>query len=194
MTWPWIVAFVTLSVVVIFTLFLQVGTTKRISALIGQGQDDDASVRRGPASGLKPGEQLGEFRAPSSTGVLVDSTSLLGKARIYLFLGRNCSPCDVLAAELNDGEDSPRLPHGLELVVIVRSMEEASDLGLAHPLLVLIDREGHVFSTFRNSATPRAFLVSASGLVIDKDVPNHRRDVNDLARTSVSSAGLEVNN
>jgi hypothetical protein len=106
------------------------------------------------------------------TGVEIDSSTLIGREQVILFLSDGCSYCRRLA----DGTHQVRIEPGQTRIAICqggsRQASSFVDL-LASDVAVLADPDGELFSSFAISSTPSAVVVDRTGRVSGSGGPRH---------------------
>lgn len=178
MTGPWVSAFVALWIVVLFMLFLQVGLLRRTAAIL-----ERAEGRSGvwsPASmGVPPGASIPDFEAADADGSQFESWSQFGRRAIYLFVEEDCEPCRSLLDDMvRQGTwDIP----DVDLITLVEG--DLSGLAIPRDLGRLLTQAQDVAEKFGTSATPHAFAVDESGIVVEKSIPNSFEELRSLAKT-----------
>jgi hypothetical protein len=177
MSSPWLVAVVTLWVVVLTLVFLNLGVVRRLSVLT-----DLVHSRLQPIGpeGLDPGSVVPPFRARDPAAGVVESGDLIGSPILFVFLKPGCAPCQGLVDELRLG--SQELPP----VRVVAVMDDVPESGSWIPLpgvQALLDADGSASRAFHNSAVPQAFAVDPGGKVTGRRVANSIGDLRELARS-----------
>jgi len=121
--------------------------------------------------GLAPGTPAPDFRLPDLTGRLRRLKEFRGRRLLLVFSDPECEPCDALAPELVKLYLRHRAKN-LAVVMISRGEPEANRLkALEHalPFPVLLQRHWEVSKRYGMFATPIAYLIDESGVIV-KDV------------------------
>jgi hypothetical protein len=178
MSGTWVSAFVALWVVVLIMLFLQIGLLRRTAGVLERVEGRSGAWS--PASmGVPPGASIPDFEAADADGSMFESRSQVGRRAIYLFVEEDCEPCRSLLDDMVQ-HGSWSMPE-VDLISLV----EGDLLGLAipHDLGRVLTQAQDVAEKFGTSATPHAFAVDESGIVVEKSIPNTFEELRALANT-----------
>jgi hypothetical protein len=181
MTAPWIAAILGLWAVVLLIAALGVGLLRRATATLEGTQALLRGMTRKPdVGGLTEGARLRDFDAIDAHGGRVHSASFRGQPTIYLLMDNECGPCEELERELTRDLD---WLDGIRLVAIFEGGDHPHDSALPSEVEVLFQRAAEVSSAFESSATPHAFAVDGTGVVVAKTVPNSVEHLRELAQS-----------
>ncbi len=172
MTTPWVIAFLSLSIVVLTVCVLMLGLSSRIMERLGQLEAALAPMATLPFTGPNIGDvpprlPLGLSRVPGREDTLV------------LFLEFGCQPCRVLAEDL---KRHPISSPGVTTVVVVDDTRLLSRNSISENLSILTDSGRAIAESWGVNGTPVAFFLSAQGKVTARTNPNSVADVNRLLR------------
>jgi hypothetical protein len=120
------------------------------------------------------------------TGAEIDSSELIGREVVILFLSDGCAFCRRLA----DGtRQVPVEPGQTRIAVCYSGPREASAFVelLASDIAVLADSDGAVLSSFSISGTPAAVVVDETGRVSGSGGPRHSGELAALISTARDS-------
>lgn len=187
MSLPWIIAFALLTLCVLVTAALVLGTLRRISGVLEQAEvrlrDVTLMGGSGPA-GLEPGASLPTFRAETLDRDLVTDADLRGAPAVLLFLSSDCPPCRALAHELRRRSDV-----GIHLYVVLGRIDEARELRLTGLENILLQGDGQLSQAFKTRATPHAFVFDAAGALVAAGTPNTYDHLRNLTRGVLEGGG-----
>ena len=162
MTPSWIAAFSALWAVVMLLAFLVLGTLRRVTAALEQ-------VRTAPELGAAPTTTVEPFELYDDQGSAITSDELLVEpATILLFVKPGCTPCLTLIEELEGV--GPRVEE-IPFYVVAPESSQVEELEPPPGLRMLYERDESVTRVFSNGATPQAYAVGSSRLVLDRRVP-----------------------
>jgi peroxiredoxin len=117
------------------------------------------------------------------TGAEIDSSDLIARETVILFLSHGCPDCRRLA----DGTRQVPVDPGQTRIAVCHSgPREASAFAdvLAADFVVLADPDGTVFSAFGITATPAAVVVDRTGRVGGSGGPRHSGELASLVSTA----------
>lgn len=180
MSGAWIVAYMILLTVVVLMGILLVGTLRRISPLLEQAE---AKLRLMPSelapAGLPPGTAVPHFESQGLDGSAFGASDLRGTPSVVLFVDADCEPCRGLVAELKrygvDDVDT-------RVVAVVDNPSDGASLRAIPGVTVIRQAEREVARVFQSSVTPQAFVVDATGVVVESGNPNSLEDLRELVR------------
>lgn len=180
MSGPWIAAFVVLWTVVALLVFLVLGLLRRVSGVL---EGAEMRLRSSPISMLTGGLAIGEvveaFSLTDAAGKSVRSDALLANGAVIVFMEHDCEPCQALATSLREWEGSRFVR---PVFVALNEAERGEwDLGEAVTLVYQDDRQAS--EALQNNATPQAFAVDSSGVVVAKSVTNSAAALTELVRS-----------
>lgn len=178
MSAAWIAAFVALAALSVLTALVVIGTLRRVSVV---PQQAESRLRELPSDfgpgGLPTGMFIPDFEAVTGEGARFTSADLRGIPSVLVFLSSGCAPCRTLAAEL---EDATAARLGVRLLIVLRDSSERRDLGLDSTLEFVFQSDGAVSRAFATSATPHAFVIDPTGIVVASGTPNSVRGLEEL--------------
>ena len=178
MSAPWVSAFVALWVVVLILLFLQVGLLRRTAGVLERVESRSGAWS--PASmGVPPGASIPDFEAADADGSMFESRSQFGRRAIYLFVEEDCEPCRALLDEMVQ-HGTWNMPE-VDLITLVEG--DVTALAIPRDLGRVLTQAQDVADRFGTSATPHAFAVDESGIVVEKSIPNTFEELRVLANT-----------
>jgi hypothetical protein len=183
MSSAWIAAFAALAFVTLTTAVVVLGLLRRAVAVLEQVQGGNDAAGKGAPSGtaLEPFE----LRDDDGAGVVSDELIARGPT-IFLLLEEWCDPCVALAEELAMKEVGESVD-GVQLVAVVGQAHERRRLALPASMRIFYPADERVVEAFRWRASPLAFLVDETGLVLDRLVPNGVGQLQVLARRSAGT-------
>src|SRR5262245_33864985 len=143
----WIVAFVTLWLVVIALAVIVLGVLRQVTPILERVAASPPAMADRIRLGPSIGERLPHFSARGAGGGPVDDRQLLGRPNLLLFVSPSCAPCSELCAELSHsqlgnladqltvitetgGAGVLTIPEGVR--VLTESASEVSDALAAH--------------------------------------------------------------
>ncbi len=180
----WIAAFAALALVSLTTAIVVLGLLRRAVAVLDQAQSGSDAAGKG----VPPGTTLVPFGLRDDEGAAVSSTELIERwPTIFLLLEEWCDPCVALARELAMNEVAETLD-GVLLVAVVGKAHERRRLPLPASMRIFYPVDDGVVEAFRWRASPLAFFVDETGLVLDRIVPNVVGQLQVLARRHAGAA------
>jgi hypothetical protein len=178
MTLPLLPAFLVLWAIVLFQGLIILGlvrTLRELQSVVESGR----LPQRLPVGALGPDFSGTDLR----TGADIDSSKLIGRDLVILFLSDGCPSCRRLA----DGtRHVPVKPGQTRLAVCHGGARDAStfvDL-LASDFAVLADSDGAVFSSFAITGTPAVVVLDQRGTVSGSGGPRHSGELAALISTA----------
>jgi hypothetical protein len=129
------------------------------------------------ASGAAVGSTIAPFDLVDGEGRKLAWTELVQERTIFLFMSKRCTACEDLAGRLGPRQDVDGVP----LVVVMDDAAEAGVEGLPSGLRVLYERDGAATRALGNRATPQAYVVDRSGVVLGRTVPATLEELRNLA-------------
>lgn len=180
MTVPWMIAFGSLAATVVLLGILEVGTLRRVTAVLERAEEALRYRIIAPEiGGVAVGTSLPSFEVEDAEARRLISTQLLEKPTIFLLMDSSCAPCSQLAANLEASQLSlePRL-----VVIIDRAGNDSYVAALPAATVVYRFDDGP-FDAFESRATPHAFAVDQDGIVRGRVVPNAPDDLISLAES-----------
>lgn len=176
MSGPWVAAFAALWLVTLLNTAVVLGGLRRIANVL-----ERAEARlpgEGPAFGAAVGSAIDPFDLVDEGGRELGWAELVREPTIFLFMSKHCAACDGLAEHLAGSREQV---DGVPLVVVVDDGAEARPEGLPPDLSVLYQRDGAATRALDNRATPQAYVLDPSGVVLGRRVPATLDDLRDLA-------------
>lgn len=167
MTLPLVPAFLVLVAIVLFQGLVILGlvrTLRELQNVVESGR----LPRRLPVGAAGPDFQGKDLR----TGAEVNSSELIGREVVVLFLSDGCPSCRRLA----DGtRHVPVEPGQIRIAVCHGGPHEAGNFVdlLANDFAVLADPDGAVFSSFAITGTPAVVVLDQAGAVSGSGGPRH---------------------
>lgn len=178
MSGVWMVAVLSLWVVLLLVLVLVLGLARRILPILERAESvlRNAGGDEGANTGLAPGTVVPDFELARSDGSAVKFSQLVVDAGVFVFVDAHCDPCKRLTGELA-AESAPL--HELRLHLITDE-----PLGMAPPLGVeLLHQSDEAASrAFEQVAYPQAYAVRPDRTVIAREIPGGVADLRLLAR------------
>ncbi len=176
MTWPWMIAFASLTVALLALTVVVTGHLREVSGLLERAefQLSLASSALGGLGGLGQGERVRPFRVQGMDGEIVGSESLLSSPSVILFTEDSCEPCEELAPELEGLE----FPDSVRLIVLHQG-DVVPRVPSGSLLFRQIDRSAS--RAFHNVAAPQAFAIEPGGVVADRLIPISAQQIQGLA-------------
>ena len=185
MTAPWIATVAALWVVVVILAFAVLGALRRATTIFESFE----------ASGVEP-----QFGAPVMSAVepfeLFDRDGKLRTwldfvegATILLFTSPRCPACTELMWRL---EGVGRYVDDVPLTVVMNDTPEGRAVEFPPELHVLYQRDAVATKSFNNRATPQAYVVDGTGIVLDRRVPSSLDDLREMAQFQRTSGRSET--
>jgi hypothetical protein len=177
-TFPVLPALLALWVIVLFQGLIILGLVRTL-------RDLQAAVQSGRLPQRLPvGAEGPRFSGTDlRTGAEIDSSTLIGRELVILFLSDGCSFCRRLA----DGTRQVQVEPGQTRIAVCQGgPREAGvfvDL-LASDIAVLADPDETLFSSFAISGTPSAVVVDGSGRISGSGGPRHSGELAALISTA----------
>jgi methylamine dehydrogenase accessory protein MauD len=127
-------------------------------------------------SGLKKGTRAPDFRLPSVQGTEVSLLDYADSKLFLVFMQSGCGPCKNIVPELN----RIQALGGIQVLVIHKGDLEASrkwtsDLQARFP--VLAQEDWTVSKRYQVFATPFAFVIDTTGVIVSKGIINNKEHV-----------------
>lgn len=203
MSTPWIIAFLALWAVVLVTLAVTIGLLRRTGPLLEQLERRlAADAQAEPAAwGAPVDTQVPEFRVAAEngdadTGREMTSAELIRIPTILLFMEEHCGPCQRVARrpaavsalqrrELGGGATEI---DGVPLRVVLDG-ESGRPNWLPTDIPVIYEHRREVSRAFKNRATPQAYLVDPSRLVVRRRVVGSLSDLREMLPTEIKRRG-----
>jgi hypothetical protein len=184
-TAPWIATVAALWVVVVILAFAVLGGLRRATTIFESFE----------ASGVEP-----QFGAPVMSAVepfeLFDRDGKLQTwldfvegATILLFTSPRCPACTQLVRHL---EGVGRYVDDVPLTVVMNDTPEGRAVEFPPELHVLYQRDAVATKSFNNRATPQAYVVDGTGIVLDRRVPSSLDDLREMAQFQRTSGRSET--
>jgi hypothetical protein len=184
-TAPWIATVAALWVVVVLLAFAVLGALRRATTIFESFE----------SSGVEP-----QFGAPVMSAVepfeLFDRDAKLQTwldfvegPTILLFTSPRCPACTELVERL---EGVGRYVDDVPLTVVMNDTPEGRAVEFPPELHVLYQREAVATKSFNNRATPQAYVVDGTGIVLDRRVPSSLDDLREMAQFQRTSGRSET--
>jgi hypothetical protein len=170
MSAPWIAASIALWAVVVLLGLIVLGTLRRITIVLERAESHLRTSPEGAGpGGLESGTKLPDFEGITLEGSPFTRDHVLGTPAVLVLLSRNCPACRALEKDLAE-----RDLFGLEarVIAVVGEHADAERLATVTGLEVVLQRDRSIARAFSSSATPHAFAIDASGVVIRSGTPN----------------------
>ncbi len=178
MTWPWIVAVVTLWLFALTLAVLVLGLLRRMSEFLETAQSRLTESDVPPDfGGLLPGSPVPAFEARTEAGGRVRAAELLETPTLLLFADPGCEPCEDL---LRSMEGTHGHIDGVPYLIVAEGTLDVSDFPVPADAEVVYQSGGDVSISFMNIATPQAFAIR-KGRIVGKSVPQSLQDLERLA-------------
>jgi len=171
---PWIAAYAALWLTVLVLTFTVLGIVRRIGGVLEGVERRLAEAP--PELGAAVGSRIAPFRLAEADGHSIGFEQLVTEPTLLLVLSKHCEACAELVEQLEGAGDSLG---GLPFAVVTDAEPEVP---YPDTLSVLYDRDGAVTKALDNRATPQAYVLDPSGLVLDRRVPGSLRDLEAMAR------------
>lgn len=164
MSGAWVAAFVALWLVTLLNTAVVLGGLRRIVNVL---EHVEARLpAEASASGAAVGSAIEPFDLVDDEGRELAWTELVQERTIFLFMSKRCAACEDLARRLGSRQDVDGVP----LVVVMEGDAETGREGLPPGLRVLYERDGAATRALGNRATPQAYVVDRSGVVLGRTV------------------------
>jgi peroxiredoxin len=189
----WPLSVVILWAVVLFLVFLVLGTLRTLGLLSWRLEQLEATTPKHLGrDGLKPGKRAPDFTLPcANVGRIFnpprwienpsyETTDLSlhdfgGRKVLLVFTQSGCGPCRTVIPELN------RLERGDTRVLVVSNgdlettRKWSAEVGARFP--VLAQDKFSISKKYEVFATPFAFLIDDTGVIVSKGIINNRRNI-----------------
>jgi thiol-disulfide isomerase/thioredoxin len=173
---PWVAAFATLAIVTLLNTAVVLGGLRRIASVLERAEARASAEE--PVFGAAVGSAVDPFDLVDESGETVAWRELVREPTILLLMSTSCAACAALAEHLEDvGEEVDGVP----LVVVADDGAEARGERLPSGLRVLYQRDGAATRALGNRATPQAYVLDPSGVVLGRRVPATLDDLRDMA-------------
>lgn len=177
MSTAWIVAFAVLAGAVAFLTVTVLGLMRRMIPILEQLE---AKTPDGPDFGARAGTVIDPFELYTRAGDRVEWRDFVTGPTVMLLVASNCAPCRDLPSKLADvGEDVDGVP----LLVVADDAADDMTFELERRWRVLYDVNATAAQALRNQATPQAYFIDPSGLVLARTIPNSRNDLTAIVNT-----------
>lgn len=175
----WVVAYVALAVTVVCEGAVLIGLLRRVGPTLEGLEAELAGRQMSPLdSGLRVGEPVPQFAVADQHGQSVSSVELWsGGEALVLLTEARCVACERLLAALRK---EPWRASDRQLFVI--GDEIGGDPLPGERLVWLEQSDGSATRAFRSFVSPQAFLISATGKVLARSVPQSVADLRALGR------------
>jgi hypothetical protein len=170
---PWIAAFAVLWLTVLVLVFVVSGIVRRFGGVL------EAVEQRLSAPmefGAAVNSRISPFQVADAAGHAVVFEQLVREPTLLLVLSNHCSACTALVEQLDGAGQSVG---GMPFVVVTNAEPEAP---YPPALPVLFDPNGAATKALDNRATPQAYVLDPTGLVLARNVPKSLRDLEEMAR------------
>jgi AhpC/TSA family len=174
---PWVAAFAALWLVTLLNTALLLGGLRRIANVLERAEARLPGEE--PIFGKAVGSAVDPFHLVDESGGDVPWGDFVRGPTILLFMSTGCVACTDLAERLHDVDEQV---DGVPLVVVMDDSREARRELLPPALKVLYQRDGAATRALDNRATPQAYVLDPSGVVLSRRVPATLDDLRDLAR------------
>lgn len=180
MSGPWIAGFTVLWVVVLLLGVILLGFVRRTSLVLERVEAMLRSSMDG-ISGLPRGSRLPRFEARTQAGAPLTHESLMGQRAVIIFIGPDCTPCEVLADELVRVADPPT---AVPIYAVMTSLDGTTGdvLDMGPHVTAVVDEADDVSAAFRIGMSPYGFALNESGILVDRAVTNSVEDIQRLAQ------------
>jgi hypothetical protein len=166
MSWPWIVAFGALCVLVLALAVLVLGLLRRIAPLLIEAENIVRQQSDLPdEDGIPVGSEVPAFELVDADGETVHLGGSLPLPGVFLFVQSGCEPCHKLTAELSAHAASFVGTH--VYIVLGRNSDEYDALR-SEGFSVFEQPQGQASAAFRQKEWPNAFAVGRDFRVVSK--------------------------
>jgi hypothetical protein len=170
----WVAAFVALWLVTLLNTVVVLGGLRRILNVL---EHVEARLpAEASASGAAVGSTIAPFDLVDGEGRELAWTELVQERTIFLLMSKHCAACEALAGRLGSRQHVDGVP-----LVVVMDDAEAGREGLPPGLRVLYERDGAATRALGNRATPQAYVVDRSGIVLGRTVLATLEELRNLA-------------
>jgi hypothetical protein len=173
---PWVAAFAALWLVTLLNTAVVLGGLRRIANVLERAEARLPGAE--PALGAEVGSAVDPFLLFDENGDDVAWEEFVREPTILLLMSPHCVACRNLAEHLVGPRKHVR---GVPLVVVMDDSPEGRREPLPPGLNVLYQRDGAATQALRNRATPQAYVLDRSGVVLSRRVPATLGDLRDLA-------------
>ena len=176
MSAAWVAAFAALWLVTLLNTAVVLGGLRRIASVLERAEA--RLPAEGPALGAEVGSAIDPFPLVGEDGSDVSWGEFVREPTILLLMSPHCGACRNLAEHLVGPREQVK---GVPLVVVMDDSPEGRREPLPPGLNVLYQRDGAATRALRNRATPQAYVLDPSGVVLSRRVPATLGDLRDLA-------------
>jgi hypothetical protein len=177
MSWPWIIAFGALWVLVLVLAMLVLGMLRRIAPLLAEAENIVRQQHDLPDDdGIPLGSEVPKFELIDAEGDIVRPGESLALPAVFLFVQSGCEPCQELTADISEHANSFA---GTRMYVITAGDPNEYDMLRARGFSVFGQPDGQASAAFKQREFPNAFAVDRDSRVISKMT---RDSVDDLER------------
>ncbi|HEX6700464.1 MAG TPA: hypothetical protein VF101_07005 [Gaiellaceae bacterium] len=171
MSTPWIVAFCVLAGGLALLTVTVIGLMRRVIPILEQleGQTDAQ-----PGFGLTVGSVVEPFELYTRRGERIEWDDFVERPTIILLVAAGCQPCRELPSKLHDVDNDIA---GVPFLVVANDAADETARELERRWRVLYEKDDAATHAFKNQATPQAYFVDQSGLVLARAIPRLRRDL-----------------
>jgi hypothetical protein len=174
---PWVAAFAALWLVTLLNTAVVLGGLRRIANVLERAEARLPGEE--PSLGAEVGSAVDPFLLFDENGGEVAWQEFVREPTILLFMSPDCVACRDLAEHLVGPREQV---DGVPLVVVMDDTRKARREPLPSGLTVLYQRDEAATRALRNRATPQAYVLEPSGVVLTRRVPATLGDLRDLAR------------
>lgn len=175
MSGPWIAAFGALTVVVGLLAVITLGTLRRVLMALDRPSGTSASFDLGGLPLLASVPRL-ELRQRANGSV--QFPSVVDETSIVLLMESQCAPCRDLTKALNrtDGR-----VNGVPVVALLEDTDEGRSFPVPEAIQVYYGDSSEIARAFATTATPYAFVIDNTGVVLERGIPNDLADLKEMA-------------
>jgi hypothetical protein len=170
---PWIAAYGVLWLALLVLAFVVIGIVRRVGGVL---EHVEIRLAAPVEFGAAVNSKISPFQVADAEGHAVKFEQLVTQPTLVLVLSNHCSSCLKLAAQL---EGVGEAVEGVPFTVVTNAEPE-----VPYPTMlpVLYDPNGAATKALDNRATPQAYVLDPSGLVLDRRVPGSLADLEEMAR------------
>lgn len=170
----WIIAFVSLWLVVMIVALIVLGFLRRVTAVLERAE---IAVTSGQVNlgGARAGMEIEPFQVVDRSRREVTSHELFVSPSTYLLLHSGCEPCRHLVDRIRGLR-----PSEIPVIAILDDTPAGRETRLPSHVGLLFDHDGSVGTAFRIGGTPQAFAVAEGGVIVETLVPSSAADIEHL--------------
>lgn len=185
MTAPWIATVAALSLVVVILAFAVLGALRRATVIFESFEASGVE----PSFGAPVLSVVEPFELFDRNGEVVTWLDFVAGPTLLLFMSPRCTACTELVRRLGG---VGRYVEDVPLTIVMNDTPEGRAVEFPAEMHVLYQRDSRATKAFDNRATPQAYVVDGTGLVLDRRVPSSLDDLRKMAQFQRTSGRSET--